>query len=967
MVRPRLCGDAGSGLEGPRGPFGQSAAPTATRIARRSVGHCGRYIFRYILRMIKQGPAPAAPQAVGRAHEEGEPMAQDQTGGRDEPSLQADAPSLSQSTRPDVGLRRQFAHMRRASAHRYDPSLDPALSWDASEARDRAEALLADISALVDKACGRELDDQGRAEALGQLGRAAQALQGMSRPLLNWTGKAERHRLDLPVLPLFIHERLSAERVLEAVRRAEAERSASGGAEPSPAGMPLRAYEHPGLWTNRLVVGDSLLVMNSLLDYEGMGGQVQVIYMDPPYRVRLQGRPAASEPWRLDTVYSGRDLAGDPERVRAYRDTWELGIHSYLTYLRDRVALCRSLLAPTGSLFVRTSQEHEHHVGEVLDEVFGGANRVAIIAVPRRSRWDGDLVPTVTDYVLWYAKDRAEVKYRPLYRSKQARGRTTGYTGVELADGTRRMMTAQEAEGSLPAGARRYRLDALTAPGARPEASEPFAWAGRTFQPGPDEHWKVSLDGLARLAEAGRLEATAAGLHYVRYGDDAPWQVVDDAWWDVESEPQADAPPGADVVQRCLLMTTDPGDLVFDPTCGGGTTALMAEHWGRRWITADVSRVALALARQRLLTATFPWWQLKDPARGPGGGFVYTRRQDDRGQEVGGIVPRITLQQVASGAAPESQVRVDHPDRDAAIVRVSAPFTVEAVMPPALSPHGAAGSRESRDAGRRLARILESLRGASVLTLAGGERVEVRRVRAVGHSGLLHAEADVVSGGDTTLAAFFVGPDEAPVTEGLVWDVAQEAERRGYGVLYLIGFALEDAASRVLYRDVPVLPLPVVYVQASADLLRGDVRTTAGIPVLSVIGAPDIQVTRVPAAGGGPALYRVELLGLDVFDPMAGSARHGAGADVPCWMLDSNYDERAFRATQVFFPRTHARAHVRRALGGGFDDRLWERLGSTVSAPFAAGAHHRIAVKVIDDRGNELLLSRGLATTNEVT
>lgn len=902
-------------------------------------------------------------------------MARDQRGGREELGLnEPELSSRSHRARPEVGLRSQFANMRRASAHRYDPSLDPALSWDASAARDRAEALLADIRALAAAACGPDLDDQARAEILRQLESAAAALQGMSQPLLNWTGKAERHRLDLPVLPLFIHERLSAQVVLESVQRAATERRAAGGdAEPPLGGMPVRAYEHPGLWTNRLIVGDSLLVMNSLLDYEGMSGQIQTIYMDPPYGVRLQSHQVSSERWSGDGLYSGRDLAREPERVRAYRDTWELGIHSYLTYLRDRLALCRSLLTPSGSLFVRTSQEHEHHVGEVLDEVFGGLNRVAIIAVRKRSGRDEDLLPTATDYVLWYAKDRAEVKYRPLYRQKARNGRAGGYTGVELADGTRRMVTATDPVGPLPAGARRYRWDSLIAPGPRPDATGPFEVGGRTFHPGPDAHWKVGLDGLARLAEAGRLEATPAGLHYVRYCDDAPWQLVDDAWGDLEPERAADAPDGwprgADVVQRCLLMTTDPGDVVFDPTCGGGTTALVAEHWGRRWMTADVSRVALALARQRLLTATFPWWQLKDPVRGPGGGFVYTRRQNAAGQEVGGVVPRLTLQQIARGAAPESQERVDHPDRDASVVRVSGPLTVEAVMPPALSPHGAGsgGHGAAHDADRRLARILESLRGASVLTLPGGKQVVLHRVRAVGRAGVLHAEADVMSGGDTTLAAFSVGPDEAPVTEGLVWEAAREASRLAYGVLYLIGFALEDAASRLLYRDVPLLPLPVVYVQASADLLMGDFWTTAGSPVLSVIGAPDIRVTRVPAVGGGAALYRVELLGLDVFDPMAGAALHGAGADVPCWMLDTNYDERAFRATQVFFPRTHARTHVRKALGGAYDDRVWEHLGSTVSAPFAAGECRRIAVKVIDDRGNELLLSRGLTPLDEAT
>jgi adenine-specific DNA-methyltransferase len=445
------------------------------------------------------------------------------------------------------------------------------------------------------------------------------------------------------------------------------------------------------------------------------------------------------------------------------------------------------------------------------------------------------------------------------------------------------------------------------------------------------------------------------------------------------------------IIQRCIQMTTDPGDLVLDPTCGSGTTAYVAEQWGRRWITIDTSRVPLALTRQRLLTATFPYYQLKDEKRGPAGGFVYVRKQNRKGEEVGGIVPHVTLKSIANNEPPAEEVLVDRPEIDDSIVRVTGHFCVEATIPAPIdfdaSDGSGSGATAADDHASHLGRMLDVLRRSPVLHVGGGKTVVLKNVRPPAKSLALSAEAQVdatAEGQRATLAqavdaaheastgglplsrkpvAILFGPDNAAVSEHAVFHAAREASAKGYSHLYVIGFAIQPTARALIEQGEAGIGVAATYVQATPDLMMGDLlKTTRASQVFSVCGMPEIALTKVKRdAKDGPARLQVELLGVDVFDPATMETQHRNGDDVPCWMLDSNYDGLAFHATQVFFPRTSAWDSLKRALNATHDDSVWHHLAGSQSAPFEAGEHGRIAVKVIDDRGNELLVVRSLS------
>ena len=901
---------------------------------------------------------------------------------------------IDHPSRPDVGVQPEFERTqpkKPPTTYRYDKSLDPQLSWDTNADRERGEALLAQVIESTDLAERPETTQQERQGALVRARTAARELASMSRPFLDWAGKAEEADLQVATLPLYVHERLSTRAVLNSVRgmkRTKFQARSLFGDPQLDIADRVGAYEHPGPWTNRMILGDSLLVMNSLLQYEGLGGKVQMIYVDPPYGVKFGSN---FQPFiRKREVKHGddADLSREPEMVQAYRDTWELGLHSYLTYLRDRLAVARELLHPTGSIFVQISDENLHHVREVLGEVFGTNNAVGIITFAKTSGATSELMPAVTDYLLWYAKDRERVKYRQLYLEKTpGAGGGSAYTRVELPDGRRRPMTAAEQANpvDLPSGSRIYRLDNLTSQSMGREKGEgaaswfPVELAGNTYRPTMQSRWKTNEAGMERLQAAQRLEATGGGgLYYVRYVDDFPVFPLNNNWSDTgiagfASNKLYVVETNTKVVQRCLLMTTDPGDLVLDPTCGSGTTGYVAEQWGRRWITIDASRVPLALARQRLLTATFPWYELTDPMRGPAGGFVYKRRQDSRGREVGGIVPHITLKSIAQGGdgsneSAAEEVLVDRPETSDDMVRVAGMFTVEAVIPPALEAQAEPETGSTTEdgavygAGDGHARILEALRRSPLLRLPGGETVALRGVREPARALALHAEADAGEDGASQLVGFAFGPEDAPVTEAQVWEAAREAHVRGYGRLFMIGYAIEDSAAKLVHNPRPVLPLPVSYVQATMDLQMGDLlKTTRASQVFAVVGAPEVRLLRLKASRDGAALYRVELLGVDTFDPVSMEAKHLAGNDVPAWMLDTEYDDLVFRASQVFFPRTQAWDKLSHDLRGVYDDQVWAHLAGNVSEPFTTEATGRVAVKVIDDRGNELLVTRSIA------
>jgi adenine-specific DNA-methyltransferase len=438
-------------------------------------------------------------------------------------------------------------------------------------------------------------------------------------------------------------------------------------------------------------------------------------------------------------------------------------------------------------------------------------------------------------------------------------------------------------------------------------------------------------------------------------------------------------------------MTTDPGDLVLDPTCGSGTTAYVAEQWGRRWITIDCSRVPLALARQRLLTATFPWYELKDEPRGPASGFTYVRKQNKKGEETGGIVPHVTLESIANNEPSKEEVLVDRPEVDNKITRVTGPLCVEATIPTPVDWEADgvedSGAVSAEERGSFVDRMLEVLRKSPVLRLEGNRTVTLRNVRPPAKTLSLSAEAlvDATAPGQTPSlsdaiqeaaekngkalplsakpVALVFGPENGAVSEKLVYEAAREAHAKGYSHLYVIGFAIQSHARELVEKCLEVVGILATYVQATPDIMMGDLlKNMRSSQIFSVCGLPEVKVRRVKAKTKTDAQsYEVELLGLDVFDPVTMEVQHRKGDDVPAWFLDTDYNALCFHVSQAFFPRTAAWDSLKKALKGEYEERVWDHLAGTVSAPFEAGQHGQVAVKVIDDRGNELLVVKPLS------
>ncbi|THJ22478.1 MAG: site-specific DNA-methyltransferase [Nitrospira sp. CG24D] len=872
-------------------------------------------------------------------------------------------PEAKSLMRPEVGTQAQFKKKKPPKTYGYDSSLSPALDWDAkSPAREQGETLIKQVL---------------NAQSLEEAKAAASKLKSLSKPFLNWAGKAERLSFDVPTLPLFIHERLSTKAIIETLSGHKTDKQEDmfalfGDPQHSITDQVLKAYEYQDNWTNRMVLGDSLVVMNSLLHYEGLGGQVQMIYMDPPYGVKFGSNFQPFVRKRDVSHNDDEDMTREPEMVQAYRDTWELGLHSYLTYLRDRLLLARDLLTPSGSIFVQISDENLHHVREVMDEVFGSENFCGLIVFKKSGGTTSELLGSPCDYLLWYGRDRQRTKYHQLFKTKATAGsEDSAYSRVELPGGIRRPMTKEEREDLtlLPVGAKLYRLDNLTSQGFRQFTTVEFDFKGKRYHPGAERNWKTTVDGLKRLVSLNRLEATT-GLYYVRLWNDFPVSPLDNNWDDTgiagfASDKLYVVQTNTKVVDRCLLMTTDPGDLVLDPTCGSGTTAYVAEQWGRRWITADTSRVPLALARQRLLTATFPWYDLKDDSRGPAGGFTYKRKQNKKGEEVGGIVPHITLGSIANNEPPAEEVLVDRPERENGITRVTGPFCFEATIPTPVDWEGDgiedSGASSAEAYGSFVDRMLEVLRKSPVLRLEGNKTVTFKNIRPPAKTLSLSAEA-LVTNGHEKPAAFVFGPENGAVSEKLVYEAAREAHAKNYTHLYVIGFAIQPNARTLIENCADVMGVPATYVQATPDLMMGDLlKNMRSSQIFSVCGQPDINVKREKEKViGGEDLYRVELLGLDVFDPITMDVTHRSGDDVPAWFLDRDYNDLCFHVSQAFFPRTSAWDNLKKALKGEYEESVWDHLSGATSAPFQAGEHKQIAVKVIDDRGNELLVVKKL-------
>jgi len=514
-------------------------------------------------------------------------------------------------------------------SYAYSPRLDPALRSDPSG---RADAL----PALLKKATREKLTVE----------KAALLAEALRRhePWLEWAGKRETPGFAVDPVALHIHERVSARAVLRAVARQDVTRDLFADPKQSYA-QAVRFYQHDIDWANRLILGDSLQVMASLAQRENLAGRVQMIYLDPPYGIRF-GSNFQPETGKHNVTDRESDLTREPEMIRAYRDTWRLGVHSYLSYLRQRIYAAKALLAQTGSIFIQISDENVHRVRSLLDEVFGSDNVIALITIKKTGGQSSKFIPRVADYLLWYAKDRAQARYRPLFITKEVgvgEGSGERYDRLQQDDGARRSLASCEREDftEAPVGSKAYQLTSLISSGFRQYTTVEFSAFGRVFHPGQNSNWKTTIEGLQRLRSSNRIEARDKTIAFVRYIDDFSAVPLTSVWNDVAgaADKKYVVQTSARVIERCMLMTTKPGDLILDPTCGSGTTAVVAEQWGRRWITIDTSRVAIAIARQRFLTAKFDHYRLKNEAKGLSEGFVCK------------TVPHIMLRSIAHNTA----------------------------------------------------------------------------------------------------------------------------------------------------------------------------------------------------------------------------------------------------------------------------------------------------------------------------
>jgi adenine-specific DNA-methyltransferase len=568
------------------------------------------------------------------------------------------------------------AHRSHKTIWAHDPHLDPALNFDGARAG---------IERLIDDALASG-DQETMRGALEELKR-------LQAPYLSWTGKAERTSFEVDTVSLHVHERIDPATILASVRRRMAEDApkvqvqfdlfAPGPFENLPLRHALDFYHHEKGWSNRLVSGDSLLVMNSLLRKESMAGKVQMIYIDPPYGIKYGSNFQPFTNKRDVKDGADADLTQEPEMIKAFRDTWELGIHSYLTYLRDRLMLARELLAESGSVFVQIGEENCHLVRDVLDEVFGVENFVSQIIFTKTSSATSENLSGTYDLILFYARDKAHLKFRQPYIVKEVGGAGgSAYRKVRLPNLSERAITKTELSDptTLDKNARVFRIDNLTSQSAGRDKGEgaaswfPVEFEGAELLPSEKVRWKTNEEGMLRLKKAGRLSATATGLYYVRYFDDFAAFAEDNMWADTgiagfASEKRYVVETSEKVVERCLIMATDPGDLVLDPTCGSGTTAAVAEKWGRRWITCDTSRVAITLAKQRLMTASFDYYALRYPHEGLKGGFDYE------------TVPHITLKNIANNPDIDTIHAEDHPKIAAALADLNAALTASPPKP----------------------------------------------------------------------------------------------------------------------------------------------------------------------------------------------------------------------------------------------------------------------------------------------
>jgi adenine-specific DNA-methyltransferase len=775
-------------------------------------------------------------------------------------------------------------------------------------------------------------------------------------PQLQWAGKAEHTSFDVPTVSLHVHERIDPRRIIEAVRKEEEAPTQMSLFEEQkkPLREAIEFYKHKENWSNRLIAGDSLLVMNSLLEKEGMGGKVQMMFFDPPYGIKYGSnfQPFVNK----RNVKDGKDgdLTTEPEMLKAFRDTWEFGIHSYLTYLRDRLLLAKELLHESGSVFVQIGDENQHLVRNILDEIFGKENFFSIITFKKTLPLGSSGLAGISDYLIWYGKDKSKIKYRELFEEKSI-GEGTGYTWIQEENGDRRKMTSEEKNNTnlLPPNSKVFFTSSLSSSGYTETCMYDFDFDGKKYKCGK-KSWRTHQEGIQKLIEEKRIIAPGELPCYIQFHEDFPYQPLHNLWDDTHGATdlkyvvQTSLKP----LQRCLLMTTDPGDLVLDITCGSGTTAFIAENWGRRWITCDTSRIAIALAKQRLMTANFNYFELAYPSEGIGSGFKYK------------TVPHITLGSIANNEPIPQETLYDQPFVDNKKTRITGPFTYEAVPSPIARTFDEIKEVTNSEADISVSRSGETLRQdewrneliRSGVRAKGGKLIEFTRVEPLSGTRFLQAEAETKEDNPKRVVVCF-GPEHAPLEQRMVELALEEARtlRPKPEIVLFCAFHFDSEARKDI-EETNWPGITLLEAQMNADMLTDDLKKKrSSNESFWLIGQPDVQIKEIKS-GGDEGKYTVEVNGFDYYNPKTGTVDSGGKGDIAMWMLDHDYDGRSLFPSQVFFPMAGAKegwATLAKNLKAEIDEEKIEAFGGTVSLPFTPGKN--VAVKIIDARGIESL------------
>lgn len=719
-------------------------------------------------------------------------------------------------------------------------------------------------------------------------------------------------------------------------------------------------YHHQDGWTNRLIQGDSHLVMASLLEREGMAGQVQTIFFDPPYGIKYGGN------WQIKLnnrdVKDGSDeaLTGEPEQIKAFRDTWELGIHSYLGYLRDRLLIAKELLSESGSCFLQISDDNVHLVRSIMDEVFGSENYINLIAFTKTQPLGATYLPVTADYIIWYGKNKEHTKYRQLFLKKEV-GKDTGYKFVELPNGERRNLSTEESKDLtlLPKNTDFFTLGNLASTGVTQSCLYDFEYEGRVFSP-KGKSWKTNKQGMENLIKNKRIYIAGNTPMYVQKFSDFPVRTLGSYWDDTRGEMNMEyvVQTSVEVVKRCILMSSDPGDLILDPTCGSGTTAFVSEQWGRRWITIDTSRIALNIAKQRLMTAVFPYYLLHDEVNGDiRQGFNYKS------------VPHITLGSIAQNEPSPAETLYDQPQEDKSKLRVSGPFTVETLQNfEPISPEDLDDEvRVNEEEGAFEEVIKQHLMSAGIKNGRKDEMVVFRSVELLSHSHL-HAEGFYMNGVGEKKAYFHIGPKFGTVSKTAVNEAVKECRSRGdAGWLIILGFSFEsDIEGGSQTKSMGTFQVDKVRIHD--DLLQEGLKKKPARSAASfvTIGEPDIDLNII----GKEAI--VEIKGLDIYDPIKDEVKPRNVNDIAYWMVDEDYDGSNFVVKQVFFcggdksefdkwkkgldnlAKDSTKKKVEKTLKIEIDDEAFDRLYGHISHPIEIKKKgQKIAVRIISQFGEE--------------